>query len=84
MPARWTWYWRCAGCATTSEPSAEIPGCVTLLGQSGGGAKIATLMAVPAAPGLFHRAVTMSGQQITASGPLHARAARALLLENSL
>ncbi|HEX6636789.1 MAG TPA: carboxylesterase/lipase family protein, partial [Steroidobacteraceae bacterium] len=48
------------------------PGCVTLLGQSGGGAKIATLMAMPAAAGLFHRAVTMSGQQITASGPLHA------------
>jgi para-nitrobenzyl esterase len=49
------------------------PGCVTLLGQSGGGAKIATLMAMPAAAGLFHRAVTMSGQQLTASGPLHAR-----------
>jgi len=48
------------------------PGCVTLVGQSGGGAKIATLMAMPAAAGLFHRAVTMSGQQVTASGPLHA------------
>jgi para-nitrobenzyl esterase len=48
------------------------PGCVTLLGQSGGGAKIATLMAMPAAAGLFHRAATMSGQQVTASGPLHA------------
>lgn len=48
------------------------PGCVTLMGQSGGGAKIATLMAMPAAAGLFHRAVTMSGQQVTASGPLNA------------
>jgi para-nitrobenzyl esterase len=48
------------------------PGCVTLLGQSGGGAKIATLMAMPAAAGLFHRAATMSGQQVTVSGPLHA------------
>ena len=48
------------------------PGCVTLVGQSGGGAKIATLMAMPAAAGLFHRAVTMSGQQVTASGPLNA------------
>jgi para-nitrobenzyl esterase len=56
------------------------PGCVTLLGQSGGGAKIATLMAMPSAAGLFHRAVTMSGQQLTASGPLHAAGrARALL-----
>ncbi|MDO9335855.1 MAG: carboxylesterase/lipase family protein [Caulobacter sp.] len=45
------------------------PGRVMLFGQSGGGAKIATLMAMPAAAGLFHRAATMSGQQLTASGP---------------
>ncbi|MCF8503283.1 MAG: carboxylesterase/lipase family protein [Caulobacter sp.] len=49
------------------------PGNVTVFGQSGGGAKIATLMAMPAARGLFHRAATMSGQQVTASGPLNAR-----------
>jgi para-nitrobenzyl esterase len=48
------------------------PSCVTVFGQSGGGAKIATLMAIPAAQGLFHRAATMSGQQVTASGPLNA------------
>lgn len=42
---------------------------VMVFGQSGGGAKIATLLAMPAAHGLFHRAATMSGQQITASGP---------------
>ncbi len=30
------------------------PAKVTLLGQSGGGAKILTLMATPAAEGLFH------------------------------
>ena len=53
---------------------------VMLFGQSGGGAKIATLMAMPAAQGLFHRAATMSGQQVTASGPLHAtERARAFL-----
>ncbi len=46
---------------------------VTVFGQSGGGAKIATLMAMPAAAGLFHAAWTMSGQQITAAGPLNAR-----------
>ena len=45
------------------------PGCVMVFGQSGGGAKIATMMATPAARGLFHRAATMSGQQVTASGP---------------
>jgi para-nitrobenzyl esterase len=49
------------------------PGNVTLFGQSGGGAKIATLMAMPEAAGLFHKAITMSGQQVTASGPLNAR-----------
>jgi para-nitrobenzyl esterase len=49
------------------------PGNVTVFGQSGGGAKIATLMAMPRAKGLFHKAITMSGQQVTASGPQHAR-----------
>jgi len=48
------------------------PDRVTVFGQSGGGAKIATLMATPAAAGLFHRVLTMSGQQVTASGPLNA------------
>ena len=43
------------------------PGNVTVFGQSGGGAKIATLMAMPLARGLFRRAITMSGQQITGS-----------------
>jgi para-nitrobenzyl esterase len=42
---------------------------IMVFGQSGGGSKIATLMAMPAARGLFQRAATMSGQQITASGP---------------
>lgn len=56
------------------------PGNVTLFGQSGGGAKIATLMAMPAARGLFHKAITMSGQQVTVSGPLNAtRRAEAFL-----
>jgi para-nitrobenzyl esterase len=41
------------------------PAQVTVFGQSGGGAKIASLMAMPEAQGLFHRAWTMSGQQIT-------------------
>jgi para-nitrobenzyl esterase len=50
------------------------PSRVLVFGQSGGGAKIATMMGMPAAAGLFHRAVTMSGQQVTASGPLNATA----------
>ena len=56
------------------------PANVTVFGQSGGGAKIATLMVMPAAKGLFHKAITMSGQQVTASGPLNAtRRAEAFL-----
>lgn len=43
------------------------PGRVTIFGQSGGGAKCATLMAMPEAHGLFHRVMTMSGQQVTAA-----------------
>jgi para-nitrobenzyl esterase len=37
---------------------------VLIFGQSGGGAKCAALMATPAAKDLFHRVMTMSGQQI--------------------
>jgi para-nitrobenzyl esterase len=43
------------------------PARVLIFGQSGGGAKCATLMGMPAAHGLFHRVISMSGQQITAS-----------------
>lgn len=43
------------------------PNRVTIFGQSGGGAKCATLMAMPPAHGLFHRVMTMSGQQVTAT-----------------
>jgi para-nitrobenzyl esterase len=66
------------------EHAAEFggdPGNVTLFGQSGGGAKIATLMAMPAAQGLFHRAMTMSGQQVTAAGPRAATQRAQRLLE---
>ncbi|MGH9600708.1 MAG: carboxylesterase/lipase family protein, partial [Terracidiphilus sp.] len=40
---------------------------VLIFGQSGGGAKCATLMGMKAAHGLFNRVITMSGEQITAS-----------------
>jgi para-nitrobenzyl esterase len=43
------------------------PNRVTIFGQSGGGAKCATLTAMPSAHGLFHRVMTMSGQQVTAA-----------------
>ena len=66
------------------EHAAEFggdPDNVTVFGQSGGGAKIATLMAMPKAAGLFHRAMTMSGQQVTAAGPRAAAQRAALFLE---
>jgi para-nitrobenzyl esterase len=37
------------------------PQLVTIFGQSGGGGKVSTLMAMPAAKGLFHRAIVESG-----------------------
>jgi len=37
------------------------PKLVTIFGQSGGGRKVATLMAMPEAKGLFHRAIIESG-----------------------
>lgn len=40
------------------------PANVTLFGQSGGGGKVSSLMAMPAAKGLFHRAVVESGAAI--------------------
>ncbi len=43
------------------------PGCVTIFGQSGGGGKVGALMAMPAARGLFHRAIVESGSMLRAS-----------------
>jgi para-nitrobenzyl esterase len=48
------------------------PGNVMTFGQSGGGAKCVTLMAMPRAAGLYHKVATMSGQHVTAMGPIHA------------
>jgi para-nitrobenzyl esterase len=41
------------------------PGNVTIFGQSGGGGKVCTLMGMPAAKGLFHRAIAQSGSNAT-------------------
>src|SRR5262249_27216476 len=40
------------------------PGNVTIFGQSGGGGKVSTLASMPAARGLFHRAVVQSGSTL--------------------
>lgn len=40
------------------------PANVTVFGESGGGAKISTLLAMPAAKGLFHKAIVESGSAL--------------------
>jgi para-nitrobenzyl esterase len=45
------------------------PGNVTVFGQSGGGFKISMLMAMPAARGLFHKAIVQSGSALRATMP---------------
>ena len=59
------------------------PGNVTIFGQSGGGGKVAMLMAFPSAKGLFHRAIIMStlaDTAITGLDPARAVEAAGLLL----
>ena len=43
------------------------PGNVTIMGQSGGGAKVCVLTAMPSAKGLFHKAVPLSGSSLKAT-----------------
>jgi para-nitrobenzyl esterase len=50
------------------------PGNVTIFGQSGGGGKVSALLAMPAAKGLFRRAIVMSGAGIRMAE--HERATR--------
>src|SRR4029077_2124827 len=50
------------------------PNLVTIFGQSGGGRKVATLMSMPSAKGLFHRAIIESGAVLrltTAEDAIH-------------
>ena len=43
------------------------PNNVTIFGESGGGGKVSTLMAMPAAKGLFHKAIVESGSMLRVS-----------------
>ncbi len=61
------------------------PGNVTIFGQSGGGGKVGTLMTMPAAKGLFHKAVVQSGSLLMANKPEEsAKLAAAVMAELSL
>jgi para-nitrobenzyl esterase len=58
------------------------PGNVTIFGESGGGGKVSVLLAMPAARGLFHRAIIQSGAAIRVSTRERANAlAEAVLKE---
>ena len=56
------------------------PNLVTIFGQSGGGRKVATLMSMPAAKGLFQRAIVESGAILQLTDPADAARQTALLL----
>lgn len=56
------------------------PANVTIFGESGGGRKVAALMAMPAARGLFHRAVIESGPGIRVNERAYANDLAAALL----
>ncbi|HEY2661978.1 MAG TPA: carboxylesterase family protein [Caulobacteraceae bacterium] len=58
------------------------PGNVMIMGQSGGGAKVSTLLAMPSAKGLFHRAAIQSGPGLNVGRkPAATEAAKKLLDE---
>jgi para-nitrobenzyl esterase len=57
------------------------PGNVTLFGESGGGAKVSTLMAMPAASGLFHKAIVESGPGLRSTTKEGATGMARLVLE---
>jgi para-nitrobenzyl esterase len=60
------------------------PGNVTIFGQSGGGAKVSTIMAMPAARGLYHRAIVESGSYYLEAMDKDAGTKKALALLKAL
>src|SRR5262249_44301675 len=56
------------------------PGNVTIIGQSGGGAKVCTLTAMPQAKGLFHKAVVLSGASVRSGDKANAEKLGAYVL----
>jgi len=56
------------------------PSNVTIFGESGGGAKVCVLMAMPAARGLFHKAIVQSGPAVQMASREDATATATALL----
>ncbi|WP_418992999.1 carboxylesterase/lipase family protein [Alistipes sp.] len=59
------------------------PANVTIMGQSGGGSKVCLLCAMPAAEGLFHKAVALSGNSLRANDAEYARRLGAAILDEA-
>jgi para-nitrobenzyl esterase len=57
------------------------PGNVMIFGQSGGGSKVSTLMAMPTAKGLFHKAAIESGSSLRQSTPEYSEKLAAALFD---
>ena len=57
------------------------PSNVMIFGQSGGGSKVSTLMAMPAAKGLFHKAAIESGSSLRQSTPEESEKLAAAVLD---
>jgi para-nitrobenzyl esterase len=57
------------------------PGNVMIFGQSGGGSKVSTLLAMPAAKGLFHKAAIESGSNLRQNTPESSEKLAAALLD---
>ena len=61
------------------------PGNVTIIGQSGGGSKVCTVSAMPAAKGLVHKGVALSGSSTAANDKAYAqKLGEAILAEAGL
>lgn len=67
--------------ATNVEAFGGDPKRVMIIGQSGGGAKVSGLMAMPSAQGLFHRAVQQSGAMLRVAPRERAKASADSLLK---
>ncbi len=59
------------------------PGNVTIIGQSGGGAKVCLLGAMPKAKGLFHKMVPLSGSTTEAQSQDYSRKLGEYIVKNA-
>jgi len=59
------------------------PGNITIIGQSGGGSKVSAIATMPAAKGLVHKAVALSGNSIKAGNPEFSAGLGAYILEEA-